>query len=332
VGRVSKKLKIGLTYDLRGDYLKEGYGLEETAEFDLPDTIEAIEKVILDNGFIADRIGNIKALTRRLAAGNRWDLVFNIAEGMHGFGREAQVPALLEAYNIPYTFSDPLGHAVSLHKGITKQILRDLGIPTPDFAIINNAKDIEKVNLPFPLFAKPVAEGTGKGITALSKITTRKNLQKVCRQLLKTFQQPVLVETYLPGREFTVGILGTGKDARVLGALEVILKPDAEKNAYSYENKEHYEKLVEYVLANDDEAQKAMEISLMAWRGLDLKDAGRIDLRSNVHGVPHFMEVNSLAGLNPVRSDLPILCSKIGMSYHKLISSIIKSALKRTKK
>ena len=332
LSRAGKKLKIGITYDLRDDYLKEGFGFEETAEFDLPDTIESIEKVILDNGYQADRIGNIKALARRLVSGNSWGLVFNIAEGMYGFGREAQVPALLEAYNIPYTFSDPLGHAVSLHKGITKQILRDLGIPTPDFAIVKSLQEIDKVKLPFPVFAKPVAEGTGKGITALSKITNRQNLQKVCKHLLKTFQQPVLIETYLLGREFTVGILGTGNDARALGVMEVILKPDAEKNAYSYENKEHYEKLVEYVLVNDDEAQKAMEISLMAWRGLDLKDAGRIDLRSNAYGVPHFMEVNSLAGLNPVRSDLPILCSKIGMSYHKLISAIIKSALKRAKK
>jgi len=332
LSRAVKKLKIGITYDLRDDYLKEGYGLEETAEFDLPDTIEAIEKVILDNGYQADRIGNIKSLARRLVAGNRWDLVFNIAEGMHGFGREAQVPALLEAYNIPYTFSDPLGNAVTLHKGITKQIIRNTGIPTAEFVVINSVKEIENVNLHFPLFAKPVAEGTGKGVTALSKITNHKNLQKVCKYLLKTFHQPVLVETYLPGREFTVGILGTGKNARALGVLEVILRPDAEKNAYSYENKEHYDILVEYILVKDKEAQKAMDLSLAAWRGLDLRDAGRIDLRSDAYGVPHFMEVNSLAGLNPVRSDLPILCSKIGMSYHKLISAIIKSALKRAKK
>jgi len=331
VGGVRKKLKIGLTYDLRDDYLKEGFGLEETAEFDLPDTIEAIEKVILDSGFQADRIGNIKALTRRLAEGNRWDLVFNIAEGMYGFGREAQVPALLDAYNIPYTFSDSLGNALTLHKGFTKHILRDSGIPTPDFFIVHDMNDIDHINLPFPLFAKPVAEGTGKGISSLSKINSRKSLKKVCSQLLKTFQQPVLVEGYLPGREFTVGILGTGQDARALGVLEVLLKPNAEKNAYSYENKEHYDELVEYLLVNDDEAQKAIEISLMAWRALDLRDAGRIDLRSDIRGMPHFMEVNALAGLNPVRSDLPILCSKIGMSYRTLISSIIQSALKRAK-
>ena len=331
VSRVGKKLKIGITYDLRDDYLKEGYGLEETAEFDLLDTIEAIEKVILDNGFLADRIGNVKALTRRLAAEDRWDLVFNITEGMYGFGREAQIPALLDAYNIPYTFSDPLGHAISLHKGITKHILRDLGIPTPDFAVINNDAEIDKVNLPFPLFAKPVAEGTSKGITALSKITNREELRRTCKYILQTFKQPVLVETYLPGREFTVGILGTGKDAKVLGVIEVILKPTAEQNAYSYENKEHYENLVQYALVDDDEAKQARKIALKVWRNLDLKDAGRVDLRSDAHGAPHFMEVNSLAGLNPKRSDLPILCNLLGVSYHVLISSIIESALRRAK-
>ena len=329
MSKAVKKLKVGMTYDLRDDYLKEGYGLEETAEFDLPDTIEAIEQVIINCGFQPDRIGNIKALTRRLAATDRWDLVFNIAEGLHGFGREAQIPALLDAYKIPYTFSGPLGHALTLHKGMTKHIVRDLGIPTPDFAVVHSAEDIAAINFPFPLFAKPVAEGTSLGINALSKIKNRKELVDVCSNLLQSFKQPVLIETYLPGREFTVGILGTGKDARALGVIEVILKSTAEKNAYSYENKEHYTKLVQYVLVNDDEARQAMEISLMVWRGLDLKDAGRVDLRSDAHGAPHFMEVNSLAGLNPIRSDLPILCNLLGITYHELISSIIYSALKR---
>lgn len=329
MSRAGKKLKIGITYDLRDEYLKEGYNLEETAEFDLLDTIESIEKVIIDNGFQADRIGNVKALTRQLVAGNQWDLVFNIAEGLHGFGREAQVPALLDAYNIPYTFSDPLGHALTLHKGMTKHVLRDMGIPTPDFAVVSYESEIANVNLPLPLFAKPVAEGTGKGITSLSKITNREELHRVCKYILQTFKQPALVETYLPGREFTVGILGSGKDAKVLGAIEVILKPAAEKNAYSHENKEHYDRLVQYILVDDDEAKQAKEISLRLWRGLDLKDAGRVDLRSDARRVPHFMEVNSLAGLNPKRSDLPILCNLLGMSYNELISSIIKSALRR---
>ena len=325
----SRPITIGLTYDLRDDYLREGYSLEETAEFDKPDTILAIENVLSQNGYATDRIGHIQALTRRLAAGDRWDLVFNIAEGLHGFGREAQVPALLDAYEIPYTFSDALGQALTLHKGMTKHVVRDLGIPTPDFAVVSDPHDIDLIDLPFPLFAKPVAEGTGKGITALSKIDHAADLRRVCLTLLQTFSQPVLVETYLPGREFTVGIVGTGKDARALGAMEVILNPDAERHAYSYDNKEHYENLVRYAAVDDPEAKQAMEISLQAWRGLGLKDGGRIDLRSDAHHVPHFIEVNSLAGLNPIRSDLPILCGLVGMPYHQLITDILNSALKR---
>jgi D-alanine-D-alanine ligase len=324
-----RKKTIGLTYDLREDYLLEGYSLEETAEFDKPDTIAAIENVILKNGHATDRIGHVKALARRLTAGDRWDLVFNIAEGMHGFGREAQVPALLDAYNIPYTFADALGQALTLHKGMTKHIVRDLGIPTPDFAVVSDPEDLERVSLPYPLFAKPVAEGTGKGITARSKIDNKENLRQVCMNLLKTYCQPVLVETYLPGREFTVGIIGTGKDARAVGAMEVILNPEAEQHAYSYDNKEHYENLVRYAAVHDAEARKAMEVSLAAWRGLDLKDGGRVDLRSDASGIPHFIEVNSLAGLNPVRSDLPILCGLVGLSYDQLITDILNSALKR---
>ena len=325
----SNHLMVGLTYDLREDYLREGYSLEETAEFDKADTIEAIEAVMIKNGFAVERIGHAKALAGRLVSGDRWDIVFNIAEGLYGFGREAQVPALLDAYRIPYTFSDTLGQALTLHKGMTKHIVRDLGIPTPDFAIVADEEDIDAVCLSFPLFAKPVAEGTGKGISASSKIDGASDLKKVCRNLLKAFHQPVLVETYLPGREFTVGIVGTGRKARAIGAMEVILNAEAEQHAYSYDNKEHYENLVRYAAVEDTEAKKAMEVSLAAWRGLDLKDGGRIDLRSDAHGRPHFIEVNSLAGLNPVRSDLPILCRLVGMPYETLITEILHSALLR---
>jgi D-alanine-D-alanine ligase len=324
-----QEITVGLTYDLRDDYLREGYSLEETAEFDKSDTIDAIETVILKNGLAVDRIGHVRALTRRLAAGDRWDLVFNIAEGLYGFGREAQVPALLDAYQIPYTFSDALGQALTLHKGMTKHIVRDLGIPTPDFAVVACEQDILSIRLPYPLFAKPVAEGTGKGITSVSKIDHPDDLKTVCLRLIDTFRQPVLVETYLPGREFTVGIVGTGQAARAIGAMEVLLNPEAEQHAYSYDNKEHYENLVRYAAVNDAQARRAMEISLTAWRGLDLKDGGRIDLRSDARGMPHFIEVNSLAGLNPVRSDLPILCRLVGIPYEQLITDILQSAFER---
>lgn len=322
-------MRTGLTYDLRDDYLAEGYSAEETLEFDRKDTIDSIEHTLRDLGYLTDRIGNIKSLVRRLASGDRWDIVFNIAEGVAGFGREAQVPAILDAYGIPYTFSDPLILTLTLHKGMTKHIIRDLGIPTPDFTVIENEGDIESVAMSFPLFAKPVAEGTSKGITAASKITSRERLFHVCRTLLTTFRQPVIVERFLPGREFTVGIVGTGTDAVALGVMEVHLKENAEKEVYSSINKENCEELIEYRLVDDSTAQKARETALAAWRGLGCRDAGRVDIRADGEGTPNFLEVNPLAGLHPEHSDLPIICNLAGIAYCTLISMIMDSALKR---
>jgi D-alanine-D-alanine ligase len=322
-------MKIGLTYDLRQSYLDIGYSEEETAEFDRIDTIEAIEQTLQQLGYTTDRIGNIRNLTERLCRGDRWDLVFNIAEGLRGIGREAQVPALLDAYDIPYTFSDPLVLALTLHKGMTKRVLRSLGIPTPDFTEIHTEEDIEKVRLPFPLFAKPIAEGTGKGIDASSKIENPAELRRVCSGLLAAYRQPVLVETFLPGREFTVALVGTGSAAKVLGIMEIILKSNAEADVYSYANKEECELCIEYVLADDALARDAAGTALKAWIGLNCRDAGRVDLRTDAHGVPNLIEVNPLAGINPQHSDLPIICNLAGIPYVRLFEMIIQSALMR---
>jgi D-alanine-D-alanine ligase len=322
-------MRIGITCDLRAEYLAAGFSEEETAEFDREDTIVAIEGVLKDLGHEVDRIGNIKNLTSRLVAGDQWDMVFNIAEGLGGLGREAQVPALLDAYNIPYTFSDPLVLSLTLHKAMAKRVVRDLGIPTPDFFVVERPSDLEKVDLPLPLFAKPVAEGTGKGITAASRITSQSKLVSACMHLLLTYNQPVLVESFLPGREFTVGMLGTGEDAAVLGVMEVILREYAEPHVYSFHNKEQCEELVEYRLASDTTAAKAGEIGLAAWRGIGCRDAGRVDIRLDVNGIPNFMEVNPLAGLHPQHSDLCIIAGMKGMPYRALIDAIMRSAISR---
>jgi D-alanine-D-alanine ligase len=327
--RRKASLNIGITYDLRDDYLAEGYTKEETAEFDRIDTIEAIEDALRICGYHPSRIGHAKALVGRLAGGDRWDMVFNIAEGLNGFGREALIPALLEAYGIPYTFSDPLVLSLALHKGMTKHVIRDAGIPTPDFKIIETENDVAHIDIPFPLFAKPVAEGTGKGISAASKITSREELDRVCRHLLTAFRQPVIVESFLPGREFTVGIVGTGEEASVPGVIEIHLKDQAEVDAYSYHNKEHYKELVHYELVDDDASGAAKEAALAAWRVLGCRDAGRIDLRADASGRPAVIEVNPLAGLHPVNSDLPIICTLKGIPYHELIDMIMQSACKR---
>ncbi len=325
-------MRVGLTYDLRAEYLAAGYGEEETAEFDRPDTVEAIELALKSLGHQTDRIGQVRQLVARLAAGDRWDLVFNIAEGMYGIGREAQVPAILDAYQIAYTFSDPLVMALSLHKGMTKQVIRAAGIPTPDFAVVYDCRELEQVDLRFPVFAKPVAEGTGKGIDASSKILDRQTLMTACAGLLQRYRQPVLVERFLPGREMTVGIWGTGAKAEVIGALEIVLNSEAEPEVYSYVNKERCEELVEYRLvsaAHDEEVRRAEAIALDSWRALGCRDAGRVDLRSDETGQPQFLEVNPLAGLHPQHSDLPMICTALGIPYQRLIERIVESAATR---
>ncbi|HEY4265862.1 MAG TPA: hypothetical protein VGM72_11135, partial [Micropepsaceae bacterium] len=234
-------MRIGVTYDLRADYLARGMSEEESAEFDAEITIASICEALSGLGHEPVRIGHIRALTQRLAADERWDAVFNICEGLSGYAREAQVPALLEAYAIPVVFSDPLTLALTLDKAWTKRIVRSAGVPTPDFAVIETPADIDGVNLPFPLFLKPVAEGSGKGVSERSRVDTQSGLRATASDLLMKFRQPVLAETYLPGREFTVGITGTGQDASALGVMEI--KPTAQgtQSGYSYENKEHWE-------------------------------------------------------------------------------------------
>lgn len=323
---------IGLTYDLRRDYLAAGFSDDETAEFDRPDTVEAIEAALRQLGHTTDRIGHARQLVARLAKGDQWDLVFNIAEGLSGIAREAQVPAILDVYGIAYTFSDPLVMALTLHKGLTKSVVAAGGVPTPAFAVVEGPADLDRIDLPFPLFAKPVAEGTGKGVTPASKAKDQASLRAVCGELLKKYQQPVLVETYLPGREFTVGITGTGGAARALGTLEIVLLEQAEAEVYSYVNKERCEELVEYRLVHsnrDKQVQVAEQVALDAWRILNCRDAGRVDLRCDAAGVPNFMEVNPLAGLHPEHSDLPILATKVGLPYVELIRQIVESAAKR---
>ena len=325
-------MKIGITYDLREDYLAMGFSEEDAAEFDTIGTIEGIEGALQTLGYQTERIGHLKNLMKLLLAGQTWDLVFNICEGFYGIGREAQVPALLDAFNIPYVFSDPLVLSLTLDKGMTKRIIRDAGIPTADFTVVHAPGEINRIALPYPLFVKPVAEGTGNGISGESIITDPAALDTRCRYLLERFSQPVLVERYLGGREFTVGITGTGNDSRITGVLEIFLTDKAEQGVYSYTNKEEWRERCRYALADPEAAAACEQVALDAWRALNCQDGGRIDLRCDEKGIPNFIEVNPLAGLNPVYSDLPMLSRMNGIAYEKLIGRIMESAIKKIRR
>ena len=324
------KQRIGLVYDLRKDYLEMGYSEDDVAEFDSESTIASLEETIRGLGYAVDRVGHGRALCQRLVAGERWDLVFSIAEGLKGRSREAQVPAVLELYGQAYAFSDPLVCAATLDKDVAKKIVLHSGVPTARAVLVRPGETSPALPFPFPAFAKPVAEGTGKGIDSRSRVENREELETSVERLLETYRQPVLVEEYLPGREFTVGILGTGPGARVLGTLEVIVKPGAPAKDYTYEVKEKCEDFVEYVRPSDASLRvKVEQVALQAYLALDCRDAGRVDLRLDRTGQPNFMEINPLPGLHPSHSDLPMIATSVGVAYADLIRNIIDSAFQR---
>ncbi|MDE2462641.1 MAG: D-alanine--D-alanine ligase, partial [Alphaproteobacteria bacterium] len=250
--------------------------------------------------------------------------------GLKGVAREAQVPALFEAYDIPCVFSDPLTLALALDKAMAKRVVASQGVPTADFAVIEQERDLAGLSLDYPLFAKPVAEGSGKGVDARSLVRNKGELADTVRDLFRRFQQPVLVETYLSGREFTVGITGTGASAEVLGVTEIRPLANYVGHGYGLANKETgWEDKVEIVLADPANAAAAGKVALAAWRALRCRDGGRVDIRCDDAGRHHFIEVNPLAGIRPHHSDLCLMAERLGISYRELIGRIMASFERR---
>ncbi len=322
-------MRVGLTFDLKQRYLDEGYSPHEVAELDSYETIEAIDSTLQTLGYTVERIGNIKDLVIALGQSRTWDVVFNIAEGLHGLCRESQIPALLDAYRIPYVFSDALTLGVTLHKGLAKAVVRESQVPTADYKVVRNFTDLETLQLPFPLFIKPVGGGTGMGIDSNSIVRNRAQLEIGVIQLLAAHAQPVIVETYLSGREFTVGITGTGKDAHVVGVMEIVVDNTSDQGVYSYATKQNYQDCTTYQIVTGSLAKDCAATALAAWLALDCRDGGRVDLRMDEKEIMNFLEVNPLAGLHPVDSDLPILARMSGVSYQQLLKRIMDSACKR---
>lgn len=321
-------MKIGLTYDLRSWYLDRGYSMEDTAEFDKQETVDALDSALKKIGFDTEQIGNCFQLIEALASGKKWDLIFNIAEGLYGDGRESVVPAILDQYKIPYVFSGPVIMGISLNKHLTRLIVSAAGVPVSPGMLISDKADIKKCNLKYPLFIKPVSEGTGKGITEKSLVNTPEELKKMAEWILTRFNQPALAEEYLPGREFTIGIIGTGDEAIAVGGMEIECRDNL---PYSVEVKENYQEYCKYYPINKDLDEECKTVALNVWKALGCVDAGRVDLKADRNGRICFIEVNPLAGLNPVHSDLPILSRMSGIEYQPLMEMIMKATLKRHK-
>ncbi|MDR2886497.1 MAG: hypothetical protein LBV26_00585 [Bacteroidales bacterium] len=322
-------MKFGITFDLRSWYTDRGYSMEETAEFDKQDTIDAIAGVLQEMGHTAELTGNVFQLVEALAAGKRWDMVFNIAEGLYGDGRESTIPALLDQYRIPYVFSSPAVMSIALNKHLAKLVAASHGIPTGKGCIAASAADIAKIDLPFPLFVKPLYEGTGKGITQGSLVKNKTELETQALSIIHRFRQPAIVEEYLPGREFTVGIIGHGDKAVAIGGMEITTGGN---QPYSVYMKENYLDNCKYTPLPGDIAAECKTVALQAWKALNAVDGGRIDLKTDSRGQICFLEANPLAGIHPVHSDLPILARMSGIDYQQLLNMIVDAATERNKK
>jgi D-alanine-D-alanine ligase len=227
--------------------------------------------------------------------------------------------------------------AVTLDKAAAKRIVASAGVPTPRFVVVRSEADLAGVDLPFPLFAKPLFEGSSMGIRKRSRIGGPAELHERVAQLLSDYGEPVLVEEFCGGAEFTVGILGTGPRARAMAAMEVepLLVP-REEFVYSLEVKRNpnwAEEVAYHVPPRRARAEtlRVEELALAAYRALDGRDVARVDVRCDARGEPKFIECNPLPGLAPGWSDLAILWDRLGRTYDELVLAILDEACARWK-
>ncbi|HEX8848521.1 MAG TPA: hypothetical protein VF761_03220 [Gemmatimonadaceae bacterium] len=332
---------------------------DEYAEWDSPETIDAVAGALAALGEVV-RLEATADFPQQLRE-TRPDIVFNIAEGLHGVSREAHVPAICEFFGVPYSGSNPLTLSICLDKARTKEVLAYHGVPTAAFALIESAEEITALRsrirtahrvtpahvvpserpLHLPLFVKPVHEGSSKGITEKNLCRSLPELEEQIEFLLETYDQPVLVEEFLPGDEFTCAILGNGADATVLpivgmnfGAL-----PEGALPIYGFEAKwlwdrpENPLEIFACPAPITDQLRRAIEsVVLRAYRVLGCRDWSRIDVRLDGGGVPNVVEVNPLPGILPNPEDnscFPKAARAAGLSYDELIQSCLRHAAER---
>ncbi len=307
--------------------------VDEEAEFDGIETVEAIRDALRAGGASAEILEAGPDLPEQLKA-REIRFVFNIAEGKGGRDREAQVPALLSMLGIPYSGSDALAMSVTLDKALCKRIAASCGIRTAASCLLSPGDEERLPPFSYPVIVKPNAEGSGKGITERCIAENEEELRRMLRDLFEKYRQDMLVETYLDGREFTVGILGNGKTMQVFPPMEIVYRHPTQNGyyVYSYEIKKDYRQHVDYVCPADipgeagDEMMRAAET---IFRALGCCDLARVDFRMDAAGTPYFLEINQLPGLAPNYSDYPMAAEAVGYSYQDLICAIADCAAER---
>ncbi len=324
-------MKIGITYDLKNASLAGPDDAQE--EFDSPYTIEAISTVLRGLGHQTVLLGDGREFLQKILA-EPVDFVFNFAEGTGiSRSREARVPAVLEMLGIPFTGSDPLTMAITLDKDLAKRLVAAAGVAVPFSFALEPDRDFAEIplaDLKFPLVVKPAWEGSSKGIRSKSFVRAVGELQAVVESLRRDHPQTILLEEYIEGEELTVGILGNSPP-QILGVMQVVPKTPGEHFIYSLEIKRDYRRLVTYycpALLPAETLTAVEQAALRAFRALGCRDVARVDFRMR-GGVPYFLEVNPLPGLNPDDSDLVILAKLVGWTYPQLIETIVAASFQR---
>ena len=327
-------MKIGITFDLKTPgQLPPGVPDDFQEEFDGPHTIEAIAAVLRSLGHQTVLLGDEREFLAKVLA-DPPDFVFNFAEGRGiSRSREARVPAVLEMLGIPFTGSDPLTMAVTLDKDCAKQLVSAAGVVVPQGVLLSPSAPLEESflgKLRFPVIVKPAWEGSSKGIRNKCLVKTPGELHAVIRSIGQDHRQPLLVEEFIQGPELTVGLLGNDPP-EILGVMSISPRQPTANFIYSLEVKRDYRRQVHYECPAPlpPETMSAVkQASLTAFAALGCRDVARIDFRVR-DGIPYFLEVNPLPGLNPDDSDLVIMAGLVGWSYDNLVGSILNAALKR---
>ncbi len=332
--RKSGPLRVGFTYNVKRVKPTVDASEDREAEYDSPATLQAIREAIASWGHEVIDLEATAELPSVLAS-TPLDIVFNIAEGFKGRNRESQVPAMLELLDIPYTGSDPATLSLALDKALAKKIVRQAGINTPTFQLMLTGKErLNKEFTTFPLIVKPVAEGSSKGVVSKSVCNTEAELREVVKELVGKYQQPALIEEYIGGREFTVGLLGERRP-RVLPPMEIVFLDKEEKNpVYSFQHKLDWNDRIRYDAPAKIEPallEKLRTAARGSFMALGCRDVARIDFRMDDKGRIFFIECNPLPGLTPGWSDLVLIAQGAGMDYRTLIGEIMAPAIRRYK-
>ncbi|HZR10967.1 MAG TPA: ATP-grasp domain-containing protein [Myxococcales bacterium] len=326
-------LRVGFTYNVKRVKPALDGTRDEEAEYDAPATVQAVREAIAAAGHEVIDLEATADLPSLIET-TRPDLVFNMAEGIKGRNRESQVPALLELLDIPYSGSDPAALNIALDKALAKKIVRQHGILTPNFFTMSTGKERLPKDLRFPLIAKPVAEGSSKGVHATSVVENEAELREAAREMIAKYDQPALVEDYIGGREFTVGMLGERRP-KVLPPMEVVFLDEGEtRPVYSFAFKQDWSSKIRYdVPAKLEPAQlKALERAAReCFIALGCRDVARVDFRMDEQGKIYFLECNPLPGLTPGWSDLVLISDAAGIQYNALIAEILSGAIRRYK-